>query len=264
MAEALCDQLFSDIDGDLMRQHTSDTDDLLGILESWEDCVSGGVATTPCGAEVPQTTAADGAAKRRRQGCRDVDAVPAAPKRQKCSPVSSAASEDGAVNKTSHITVERNRRKQMNEHIAVLRSLMPCFYVKRVTTLTATSCTRVPTVYILGRDYNALRVRRETRHPSLEGWWTTSRSCSRCCSRWRPRSSARPTPSRCSAHGHRRAAARALRSAHARTCCHSSPRRLLARGPPCRSARGRRRHPAARTNPAGYRHRARRPTRPRR
>ncbi|KAE8662166.1 Transcription factor SPEECHLESS [Hibiscus syriacus] len=31
----------------------------------------------------------------------------------------------------SHINVERNRRKQMNEHLAVLRSLMPCFYVKR-------------------------------------------------------------------------------------------------------------------------------------
>lgn len=37
--------------------------------------------------------------------------------------------EDGKV---SHITVERNRRKQMNEHLTVLRSLMPCFYVKRV------------------------------------------------------------------------------------------------------------------------------------
>lgn len=33
----------------------------------------------------------------------------------------------------SHITVERNRRKQMNEHLSVLRSLMPCFYVKRVS-----------------------------------------------------------------------------------------------------------------------------------
>ncbi|KAI3904790.1 hypothetical protein MKX01_006900 [Papaver californicum] len=33
--------------------------------------------------------------------------------------------------KISHITVERNRRKQMNEHLSVLRSLMPCFYVKR-------------------------------------------------------------------------------------------------------------------------------------
>ncbi|KAE8682351.1 Detected protein of unknown function [Hibiscus syriacus] len=28
----------------------------------------------------------------------------------------------------SHITVERNRRKQMNEHLSVHRSLMPCFY----------------------------------------------------------------------------------------------------------------------------------------
>lgn len=34
--------------------------------------------------------------------------------------------------RVSHITVERNRRKQMNEHLSVLRSLMPCFYVKRV------------------------------------------------------------------------------------------------------------------------------------
>ncbi|KAG8638354.1 hypothetical protein MANES_14G018700v8 [Manihot esculenta] len=33
--------------------------------------------------------------------------------------------------KISHITVERNRRKQMNEHLSALRSLMPCFYVKR-------------------------------------------------------------------------------------------------------------------------------------
>ena len=147
MAEALCDQLFSDVDGDLMRQHTSDTDDLLGILEAWEDCVTGDGATNPRGAEILRQTAADAAAtpkpaaaKRRRQGCREEDgtAVPA-PKRQRCSSVSSdaaAASEDGAANKTSHITVERNRRKQMNEHLAVLRSLMPCFYVKRVTTLT--------------------------------------------------------------------------------------------------------------------------------
>ncbi|CAN1158428.1 Transcription factor SPEECHLESS [Linum perenne] len=36
--------------------------------------------------------------------------------------------DDGRI---SHITVERNRRKQMNGHLAVLRSLMPCFYVKR-------------------------------------------------------------------------------------------------------------------------------------
>ncbi|XP_020088114.1 transcription factor SPEECHLESS isoform X1 [Ananas comosus] len=42
-----------------------------------------------------------------------------------------AAAQDGGQHKMSHITVERNRRKQMNEHLTVLRSLMPCFYVKR-------------------------------------------------------------------------------------------------------------------------------------
>ncbi|KAJ4795347.1 basic helix-loop-helix (bHLH) DNA-binding superfamily protein [Rhynchospora pubera] len=31
----------------------------------------------------------------------------------------------------SHITVERNRRRQMNEHLKVLRSLTPSFYIKR-------------------------------------------------------------------------------------------------------------------------------------
>ncbi|OVA02964.1 Myc-type [Macleaya cordata] len=31
----------------------------------------------------------------------------------------------------AHIAVERNRRKLMNEHLKVLRSLTPCFYVKR-------------------------------------------------------------------------------------------------------------------------------------
>ena len=38
----------------------------------------------------------------------------------------------------SHISVERNRRKQMNEHLSELKSLMPCFYVKRV--MAASSC----------------------------------------------------------------------------------------------------------------------------
>lgn len=47
------------------------------------------------------------------------------------SPADAAAALDGQQ-RMSHITVERNRRKQMNEHLSVLRSLMPCFYVKRV------------------------------------------------------------------------------------------------------------------------------------
>ncbi|XP_068330761.1 transcription factor SPEECHLESS-like [Pyrus communis] len=40
-----------------------------------------------------------------------------------------SSDQDGG--RMSHITVERNRRKQMNDHLTVLRSLMPCFYVKR-------------------------------------------------------------------------------------------------------------------------------------
>ncbi|KAJ4957148.1 hypothetical protein NE237_013931 [Protea cynaroides] len=31
----------------------------------------------------------------------------------------------------SHIAVERKRRRQMNDHLKVLRSLTPCFYIKR-------------------------------------------------------------------------------------------------------------------------------------
>ncbi|KAK7311465.1 hypothetical protein RJT34_09622 [Clitoria ternatea] len=49
-------------------------------------------------------------------------------KRQK---LSTPTSPDDGQQRMSHITVERNRRKQMNEHLSVLRSLMPCFYVKR-------------------------------------------------------------------------------------------------------------------------------------
>lgn len=35
----------------------------------------------------------------------------------------------------THIAVERNRRKQMNDYLAVLRSLMPSSYVQRVSHL---------------------------------------------------------------------------------------------------------------------------------
>ncbi|XP_022936933.1 transcription factor MUTE [Cucurbita moschata] len=31
----------------------------------------------------------------------------------------------------AHIAVERNRRRQMNEHLRVLRTLTPCFYIRR-------------------------------------------------------------------------------------------------------------------------------------
>lgn len=40
--------------------------------------------------------------------------------------------EEAESQRMTHIAVERNRRKQMNEHLAVLRSLMPESYVQRV------------------------------------------------------------------------------------------------------------------------------------
>jgi hypothetical protein len=40
--------------------------------------------------------------------------------------------EDAETQRMTHIAVERNRRKLMNEHLAVLRSLMPESYVRRV------------------------------------------------------------------------------------------------------------------------------------
>ncbi|KAK8656059.1 hypothetical protein V6N13_108618 [Hibiscus sabdariffa] len=53
------------------------------------------------------------------------------PKSKKPKLASSEETNPDGQQRISHITVERNRRKQMNEHLSVLRSLMPCFYVKR-------------------------------------------------------------------------------------------------------------------------------------
>jgi hypothetical protein len=47
-------------------------------------------------------------------------------------PRSVKTSEEVESQRMTHIAVERNRRKQMNEHLRVLRSLMPGSYVQRV------------------------------------------------------------------------------------------------------------------------------------
>ncbi|XP_058086546.1 transcription factor bHLH71-like [Magnolia sinica] len=39
--------------------------------------------------------------------------------------------EEAETQRMTHITVERNRRKQMNDHLSVLRSLMPEYYIHR-------------------------------------------------------------------------------------------------------------------------------------
>ncbi|XP_076944676.1 transcription factor SPEECHLESS-like [Bidens hawaiensis] len=61
-----------------------------------------------------------------------VEAFSPRTKRQKVSlPLEEGNENSDGPLKTNHVTVEKNRRKQMNENLAVLRSLMPCFYVKR-------------------------------------------------------------------------------------------------------------------------------------
>lgn len=46
--------------------------------------------------------------------------------------------EEAETQRMTHIAVERNRRKQMNDHLAVLRSLMPESYVQRVCVFSLT------------------------------------------------------------------------------------------------------------------------------
>ncbi|KAG8369676.1 hypothetical protein BUALT_Bualt14G0038600 [Buddleja alternifolia] len=53
------------------------------------------------------------------------------PKSKKKRPRSLKTSEEVESQRMTHIAVERNRRKQMNEHLRVLRTLMPSSYVQR-------------------------------------------------------------------------------------------------------------------------------------
>ncbi|CAN6231120.1 unnamed protein product [Urochloa humidicola] len=154
MADGPC-ELMVDDHNDL--RHLSGAEDLFSILETWEECTSGGAGGVP--SPPAMTTAAysqsstggsesggavagvrpTGSRSRRRSGDEERGVRGgSAPvqKKQKCSAVAAAALQDAEATdegeaKMSHIAVERNRRKQMNEHLAVLRSLMPCFYVKR-------------------------------------------------------------------------------------------------------------------------------------
>lgn len=68
----------------------------------------------PAPAPAPTTTANSNRRKRRRTK-------------------SSKNKEELENQRMTHITVERNRRKQMNEYLDVLRSLMPPSYVQRVS-----------------------------------------------------------------------------------------------------------------------------------
>ncbi|KAJ1278841.1 hypothetical protein BS78_04G110200 [Paspalum vaginatum] len=151
MGDGMCEILIDDHCE--LRRNVSGAEDLFSILETWEDCMTSGgggggssAAATPafsrsCTSGGAESSAVGGAARptagnrrRRSSGSDEEGGVGGAPvqKKQKGSavPEDVAAGDDGAT-KMSHIAVERNRRKQMNEHLAVLRALMPCFYVKR-------------------------------------------------------------------------------------------------------------------------------------
>lgn len=112
-------------------------DDLFAILESLE----GAGEISPTAASTPK----DGTSSS-KELVKDQDYTNSSPKRKK-QRLETGREEDeeeeegegeedenkqDGQQKMSHVTVERNRRKQMNEHLTVLRSLMPCFYVKRV------------------------------------------------------------------------------------------------------------------------------------
>ena len=60
------------------------------------------------------------------------NSVPEAKNKRK-RPRTIKTSEEVESQRMTHIAVERNRRKQMNEHLRVLRSLMPGSYVQRVS-----------------------------------------------------------------------------------------------------------------------------------
>lgn len=154
-SESLPDEFFKESE----FTHFSSPEDIFSILEAFENAASDG--NNPVTLRFEDSVAAGVCASRYEQVSNDesfefqkssaysplsvfleseAEAEAASPKckRQKLSAATAASAsasafpvEDGHP-RTSHITVERNRRKQMNEHLSVLRALMPCFYVKRV------------------------------------------------------------------------------------------------------------------------------------
>ncbi|KAB2054561.1 hypothetical protein ERO13_A12G251700v2 [Gossypium hirsutum] len=111
-------------------------DDLFSIFESLDGLIDFPVPFTPLEEMTTATTAAavgvGGGSTQKSTPLMESETEETSPKtkRQKLGSLEETMNTDGPQ-RMSHITVERNRRKQMNEHLSVLRSLMPCFYVKR-------------------------------------------------------------------------------------------------------------------------------------
>ncbi|KAJ4808383.1 basic helix-loop-helix (bHLH) DNA-binding superfamily protein [Rhynchospora pubera] len=101
--------------------------DLLSMLESLED---GSVVTRPLYQFGQSSIIIGSCGNKHHESTLPMPVDVSSDKKIKVDKKRKLVAQD-APHKTSHITVERNRRKQMNEHLSVLRSLMPCFYVKR-------------------------------------------------------------------------------------------------------------------------------------
>lgn len=129
MDESLCD-IFKDTEfGDT---HFGGGD-LFSILESLEDLKdfpstnNEAAVIGPTFKENEQNSKKVSISSRAPQDSETEPEISPKSKRQKLSPTLVEEPQ-----KVSHITVERNRRKEMNENLSILRSLMPFFYVKRV------------------------------------------------------------------------------------------------------------------------------------
>ncbi|KAK7320876.1 hypothetical protein VNO77_30774 [Canavalia gladiata] len=119
---------------DIFQEAEFGGDDLYAILESLEDLNhfppinNEAVLISPTSKENERNNQKSTSSSAPQQDSETEPEPETSPKskRQKLGPTSPEEPP-----KMSHITVERNRRKQMNENLAVLKSLMPSFYVKR-------------------------------------------------------------------------------------------------------------------------------------
>ncbi|KAF6140920.1 hypothetical protein GIB67_042333 [Kingdonia uniflora] len=145
MGDSLLDHLFSDVDFADTTKFSSGGDDFFSIFESlactipltpFNDMLfspkgsggsGGGGEDVVC---TPRLVSQKSTSSSTRQDSEtEVEASPSSKKR-KISALEEVGATDGQQ-RVMHITVERNRRKQMNENLSVLRTLMPSFYVKR-------------------------------------------------------------------------------------------------------------------------------------
>jgi hypothetical protein len=115
------------------RPAASDVD----LLES---CVTQAMAA-PQVAETPAATTRVHAERRRKRPRARPRATPPPEKRKK--------PEEAECQRMTHIAVERNRRRLMNDHLASLRALIPSDYIPRVSTMQ--SCSNQP--FLLQETY---------------------------------------------------------------------------------------------------------------